>query len=201
MSVSPNGQIPALDLLAEPRPGDHFLRLYDHDDELIDALRLFVAHGIGRGESVVLVISRPHRVELERTLIEQGFPIRELLEISRVIVVEAEGVLPRLLRDGLPDAARFRSFLVNALVDAESGVPGRRIRIFGELVDLLWRSGNLEAAIALEALWNEALLDRRFSLFCAYGLPEPDARATPFPPAICAAHGHVFDPTARHRPN
>jgi hypothetical protein len=28
MSISPNGQIPALDLLAEPRPGDHFHRLF-----------------------------------------------------------------------------------------------------------------------------------------------------------------------------
>jgi anti-sigma regulatory factor (Ser/Thr protein kinase) len=42
------------------------------------------------------------------------------------------------------------------------------VRIYGEMVALLWDAGNVTAAIALEALWND--LGRRlpFSLFCAY---------------------------------
>ncbi|HEY4386628.1 MAG TPA: PAS domain S-box protein, partial [Ktedonobacteraceae bacterium] len=42
------------------------------------------------------------------------------------------------------------------------------VRIFGEMVALLWAQGNRAAAIRLEDLWNELGQAYAFSLFCAY---------------------------------
>ncbi len=45
----------------------------------------------------------------------------------------------------------------------------RRVRIFGEMVALLWEQGNQTAALRLEALWNELRSTTHpFSLLCAY---------------------------------
>jgi hypothetical protein len=184
------------DLLAEPRSGDHFLRLYSEDAELVELLCPFVAHGVGRGEGVVLLIAREHRLQLERLVAQIDIPLAMLQSIGRVVVVDAGYLLQRLLRHGRPDRGLFRAALDGLLTQAEAGVSGRPVRIFGELVDLLWRVGDVAAATELERFWNEALTERRFALFCAYSLEGP-AGARAFPPEICGAHSHVFDPEER----
>jgi hypothetical protein len=42
------------------------------------------------------------------------------------------------------------------------------VRIFGEMVALLWNDGHHGAAVDLEALWNELAKQYAFSLLCAY---------------------------------
>ena len=44
----------------------------------------------------------------------------------------------------------------------------RRVRIFGEMVALLWADGNRDAAIRLEELWNGLQETHPSLLFCAY---------------------------------
>jgi len=45
---------------------------------------------------------------------------------------------------------------------------GRNLRIFGEMVALLWAEGNRTATIRVEELWNELGKGHSFSIFCAY---------------------------------
>jgi hypothetical protein len=42
------------------------------------------------------------------------------------------------------------------------------VRIFGEMAATLWTQGHPQAAIRLEALWNELATQENFSLLCAY---------------------------------
>lgn len=42
-----------------------------------------------------------------------------------------------------------------------------RVRIFGEMVALLWAEGMNDAALGLEGLWNDLRKLRPFSLLCA----------------------------------
>jgi signal transduction histidine kinase len=69
---------------------------------------------------------------------------------------------------------------------------------YGEMVDLLWRAGKAEAAIALEELWNEIGNDYSFSLLCAYVMDnfntERDARGFA---EVCRTHSRVV-PTERY---
>ena len=70
--------------------------------------------------------------------------------------------------------------------------PGRRprVRVFGEMVDLLWRGGNLPAAARLESLWNEAVATHALALFCAYGLNGEGHDG--FPSTLRELHSHVL---------
>jgi hypothetical protein len=71
-------------------------------------------------------------------------------------------------------------------------VHGENIRIFGEMVGLLWSEGQHSAAIHLEELWNRFLETKRAALYCAYpidvleGKPASDALNSLF-----AAHTHI----------
>src|SRR5690606_24103724 len=46
----------------------------------------------------------------------------------------------------------------------------RRLRAFGEMVDLLWKRGNAPAALRLEALWGRAGSGHDLVLLCGYGM-------------------------------
>jgi anti-sigma regulatory factor (Ser/Thr protein kinase) len=83
-----------------------------------------------------------------------------------LVMADAAESLAKHLVDDWPDAGVFATEiggLIRRLVDS-----GRRVRIYGEMVAMLWEAGNVAAAIELETLWND--LGRRlpFSLFCAY---------------------------------
>lgn len=72
---------------------------------------------------------------------------------------------------------------------------GRAIRVFGEVVALLWDAGHIVAAIELEALWNKLGSDLAFSLYCAYPNNAVSGRDnTPALRAICRLHSTALRP-------
>ena len=107
-------------------------------------------------------------------------------------VADAEATLDELLVDGSPSAIEFER-LVGALFDQVAArFPERRIRAFGEMVDLLCERGRPEAANALEELWNAMARRRTFSLLCGYHLDVFDRAAQIATlPGVCRAHSHV----------
>ncbi len=93
--------------------------------------------------------------------------------------------------DGAPDPSRF-SDAVGSLV-AEAAAGGRRVRVFGEMVALLWEAGNVAATLRLEELWNDLGEDQAFSLLCAY--PAQSLLGAPDDPQfteVCARHTGVI---------
>ena len=52
--------------------------------------------------------------------------------------------------------------------EAASG--GEPLRLFGEMVALLWDDGDVAGAIELESLWNELASRHSFALLCAYAM-------------------------------
>src|SRR5687767_2201564 len=91
--------------------------------------------------------------------------------------------------DGLPDRDRFFQ-VVGALVHREAGEPA--VRAYGEMVDLLWRDGLMDAAIRLEELWNELGRGQAFSLLCAYVMGDfyKETQGDRFR-EMCRTHTHV----------
>ena len=51
-----------------------------------------------------------------------------------------------------------------------SGPEHRTIRVYGEMVDLLWKDGLEAAAIRLETLWNQLADTHDFNLLCGYSM-------------------------------
>ena len=85
---------------------------------------------------------------------------------SSLLVVDAAETLATFMVAETPDPALFNATIGAIVERAARG--GRAVRVFGEMVALLWSDGNVAGALALETLWNELASNRRFFLLCAY---------------------------------
>jgi anti-sigma regulatory factor (Ser/Thr protein kinase) len=78
----------------------------------------------------------------------------------------------------------------------EATTTGRPVRVYGEMVALLWEAGDVLAALELESLWNDLGESLRFSLFCSYaassvsGPQNATARQH-----LCHLHSRVIKPS------
>jgi signal transduction histidine kinase len=96
-----------------------------------------------------------------------------------------------------PDASRFRETIAPIVERASCAGPRPVVRLFGEMVDLLWKDGNPDGALRLEELWNELGRTHEFSLLCGYAMGNfaHAGDAEQFR-QVCGHHTHVA-PTER----
>jgi hypothetical protein len=146
--------------------GGHACQLYNTDAELLDTLTGYVGGALWNGESVIVVASHAHTDALEARLRESGLDLGFLRSNERYVPASAESTLAHISIDGMADEARFAA-AVDDLIERAGG-PRRRVRIFGEMVALLWQRRQYEAALHLERLWNRYLEGRALPLLCAY---------------------------------
>ena len=121
-----------------------------------------------------------------------GFDLRAACDSGQVGLYDAAEILSTFMVGGRPDRARFRDSISEIVSKATASRPRTRLRIYGEMVDVLWCGGQHEAAVELEELWNDLARDHSFSLLCAYDMGN-FARAgqeAQFE-AICRAHTSV----------
>jgi hypothetical protein len=171
----------------------HFVQFYRDDSELIEALRSFVADGVWRFERVLIIATPEHRALLEERLQRKQLDLGSLESTRQVTVIDARECLRRFIVNGRPDGPRFFA-TVGEDVRQRIGA-GRRLRAFGEMVDVLWRDGNREGALELEALWNDLGRDYSFTLFCAYATDRV-APGSADEQCVCALHQHFIPATA-----
>jgi MEDS: MEthanogen/methylotroph, DcmR Sensory domain len=170
------------------RVHDHFVEIYDDDESLVDSLARFVGLGIAEDETVFVVATREHREMLEQRLDDLG----DARDEGSYIALDADAVLERLVVDGIPRAERFEREIGDKIEVATRG--GRKVRVFGEMVALLWDEGNVGGALSLEDLWNALADGYPFRLFCAY--PSSSFGGENLAPlrAVCQRHSHVITP-------
>ena len=146
-------------------PTNHFVEFYVDDRSLIDSVRKFVSVGISEGDAAIVIAGGPHRESLEEEL-DRIIDLQAATDHGLYVSLDADETLSRFMVEGLPDAARFDR-VIGDLIARVSG-DGGSVRVFGEMVSLLWARGDTAAALRLEDLWNRCTKSHRFRLFCAY---------------------------------
>jgi hypothetical protein len=158
-------------LLRAAQPRDHIAQLYTDDGFLTRAVTEFVGAGLMAGEAVVIV-STPAHIRAYEEHLGRTLDLEAARASNQLVVLDAETSLARLVVNGQPDQPVFLAFVDDMLDRAEAAGNGR-VRLFGEMVNLLCER-DPEAALELETMWNEVLGGRRVSLLCAYRLDNFD---------------------------
>lgn len=184
-------QYPWRNLLAEPLRHDHIVQVYRDPRVLVEAVSLFAAAAIGRGEAVVLIATADHAVRVERRLESHGFEVADLARWGQLTILHARETLARFMVDHMPDPVLFKACVRDLLASVTGSGRFRVVRAYGEMVDLLWKD-NLLGALRLEQLWNDVIHEHAISLFCAYGLDGDGPSRRIFPPDLRALHNRYI---------
>jgi hypothetical protein len=127
--------------------------------------------GLATGEAGVLIATPDHvAAVIERLAMTVDVPRARARD--QLVLLDAETCLGRFMVDGVPDREAFFA-LANGVLDRVQAAGHARVRLFGEMVNLLWQD-NLPATVKLEALWSEVLAERQVCLLCAYRLDNFD---------------------------
>lgn len=169
---------------------DHLVEFYETESLLVESVRNFFRPALLAGDPVILVATPAHRAAFIKTLEDYGVDVQESRQSGRFVDRDAAEVLGMFMVDGSPDPDLFDR-VVGGLVRS-TGRRNPRMRIYGEMVALLWDEGNREAAITLENLWNDLSERERYVLLCAYPLSsiEWGPNNAPFR-EICSTHSSV----------
>lgn len=179
---------------AAARPGAHVVQVYDGDTDLALMVGSHLANGLGAGDRAVVIATPEHRGLFEAELAAQGVDVEAARADGRVIALDAAQTLARFMVDGSPDPDRFDEVIGGLVRELTAG--GERLRAYGEMVAVLWHEGNVNGAIALEALWNELGAREPFALYCAYPVRAfAGAGELGRFDAVCAHHSHVAAPS------
>lgn len=147
-------------------PHDHVVQFFSHDDELVESAGRFLVDGLLGGDAVIVVAAPEHVAAFEAAINSAGIDVGLARDTGMLVIADAAEVLSANMIDGHLDPDRFATVTGGLVAGALES--GRRVRIYGEMVALLWDAGRVGEAIELEALWNELGRDLPFSLFCGY---------------------------------
>jgi signal transduction histidine kinase len=174
-----------------PHDSEHIVQFYETDTFLLHTLSDYVETGLAAGAACLVVATKAHRVELDERLQAAGIDLVTARATEQYVALDAAETLATFMVAGSPDSSRFAAVIGDIIAHVAHG--RRAVRIFGEMVGLLWVEGQYDAAIQLEALWNELHTTQAFALFCAYPIHSFGGKALPQRLGdVCAAHARVI---------
>lgn len=151
---------------ARVEPRDHVVLFYEDDTQLVRTVSRYLFDGLTAQENVVVVATAAHVEAFEATLGRAGIDVADARSNGQLVMIDAADAMSRFMVDGWPDECAFNAEMGELL--RRAGGSGGRLRVYGEIVALLWDAGHVAAAVELEARWNELGREVAFSLFCAY---------------------------------
>jgi MEDS: MEthanogen/methylotroph, DcmR Sensory domain len=169
--------------------GFHGVRFYESERSLAKIVSEFLLEGFADSHPGIVVATPGMRAALVLELAGSA-DVVELQRSGQLLLLDANEQLAAFMTThGEPDPAGFDTMMCQAIDRACGDRTDCTVRIFGQMVDVLWRAGQQHAAIQLEMLWNQLAHRHTFSLLCGYAMGHfyKDANFED----ICSQHSHV----------
>lgn len=164
---------PAIAPLPEPPKAwasGHSVQLYESEEFLASSVAGFLAEGVAAGQPVLIIATADHARAFLAGMRARRVDVDELVVGRDILVLDAQETLDQFMRGASPDPAKFEELIGQTLRRLAMDRPYVVVRAYGEMVDLLWRAGNIAAAMEVEELWNDIALRHSFDLLCAYAM-------------------------------
>ncbi|HEX7812816.1 MAG TPA: MEDS domain-containing protein [Burkholderiales bacterium] len=181
-----------------PPPGcDHMVQFYDDAEFLCRTAADFLAQGILAGQPALVIATAANSAAIADYLANQEIDVETLREQGRYASFDADALLPRIMAGSMPDPQLLQA-IVGGAIEKILHAGNGHVRIYGEMVNVLWRQGNSAAALHLEKFVNELTATHSCSVLCGYRMEgfHGEAGARGFA-QICALHRQVLPAEAR----
>jgi hypothetical protein len=181
-------------LLADASAPDHIVQLYQDQDFLGRAVCRFAVAALANAESFVLLSTVPHWEAWRPRLEAEGVDVEAAQERGQLTVLDAEEMLSRFMRDGMPDPPTFLGLVTNLVGQAHAAGRYPRVRLWGEMVNVLWEQGNVAASMKVEELYEQYVGKKHgVATVCAFLMDnfDPDIHVDMLP-KLGMYHSHLI---------
>jgi len=155
-------------LLSSAGPRDHIVQLYQDQKFLNRAVCRFAAGAIANGEGVILVPTAAHWEAFRPRLEAEGVDVKAAQDDGQLTVVDADELLPRFMKDSMPDAPVFLGLAADVITKARGENRFPKVRWWGEMVNVLWEQGNVAASMNLEDQFDRLAKHHEIAIFCSF---------------------------------
>jgi len=163
-----NAREPWDGLLADAGPRDHIVQLYQDQQFLNRAVCRFAAGAIANGEGVILVPTAAHWDAFRPRLETEGVDVKAAQANGQLTVVDADDLLPRFMKNAMPDAPVFLGLAADVIAKAHGENRYPKVRWWGEMVNVLWEQGNVAASMSLEDQFDRLAHQHEIAIFCSF---------------------------------
>ena len=180
-------------VVAEAAPREHIVQLYQDQDFLNRAVCRFAGAALANGEGIILVPTFTHWNAIRPRLEAEGVDVEAARQRGQLTVVDADELLPRFMRDAMPDSPVFLGLAGEVIEQAHGGGRYKKVRWWGEMVNVLWERGDVAASMALEDLFDQIGREREIALFCSFVMDNFDGEVhTHMLPRLGTNHSHLI---------
>jgi hypothetical protein len=169
----------------------HDVHLYDNDQLLCGRVAQFIADGIRLREAVVAIVTPVHHALIVERLLAMNIDVRQAVAARALQLLDADDVLGLFMTDQGPDPELFRERVGHVMREALESRSPARMRVYGEMSDLLCQRGLREQAVQLETLGNELASAIDVTILCAYAASHFPKHI--LPDDILVQHTHVVN--------
>lgn len=163
-----DGQAHTHAFVGQPAHNGHIVQFYETESSLVDHAVRFILSGL-RGTDPVIIIATPrHRAAFVERLIDDGIDVERVRASGQCVMLDARETLAGFMVGDMPDWEKFRNTIGSVLENRRAGAGCAHVRVYSEMIDLLWHEGNHAAAIHLEGFWIDLQQHYSFLLLCAY---------------------------------
>jgi CheY-like chemotaxis protein len=172
----------------------HEAGIYSDEALLLDDYARFSEAALRTGITLIAILPESRRNSLHQRLRARAVDVDGALRNGTHFVLEVPAVASRFIVDGRLDEARFWQATSTLVLQAAGTTAEKRpcAAVCGDGAATLLREGKVEAAMALERLWDDVARTFDVDVFCPY--LADDLRCdgdNPVFQSICAAHSAV----------
>jgi hypothetical protein len=186
----------------------HAVQFYGSDTSLFTTVAGFLSEGLVTRQPALVIATESHIAGILEQLTARLIDVEQAIRIGDLIVLDAREALATFMFGDRPNPDAFEHEMGIVIQKLVRERPRVVVRAYGEMVDVLWKQGRAEAAIALEILWNKLAATYTFALLCGYSMGNFYKQVEQFK-EICVQHTDivesgqkvvVFDPDRRAKP-
>ena len=167
--------------------------MYQDQDFLNRAVCRFTGAALENGEGVILVPTRAHWEAFRPRLEAQGVDVETAKTRGQLTIVDADELLPEFMREAMPDGPIFLGLAADIISRTRAAGPYRKVRWWGEMVNVLWERGDVSASMHLEDLFDQVSHEQDIAIFCSFVMDNFDGKVhTRMLPRLGENHSHLI---------
>lgn len=168
------------------------VQFYEKSESIVSDVAEFIAMGLVARQPAVVIARESHREGILASLRARCFDTDALVSSGLLTMLDPHETLADFMIVNSPSPQRFTAAVGGLMTRVSREHGNAPVRAYGEMVDVLWSSGNTVGALRLEELWNALAESHDFTLFCGYAMRHFfEAGGADALREICERHSHA----------